>query len=54
MTDEPSEQAERREAVAEEQAREARREREAAEATTRRADEIDPDVDEDASVDDRT
>jgi len=41
-----SEQAERREAIAEEQAREARREREAAEATVQRADELDPDVED--------
>jgi hypothetical protein len=37
-------QAERNEAVAEEKALEARREREAAEATARRADDVDPDV----------
>jgi FtsZ-interacting cell division protein ZipA len=42
-----AEKAEQREALAEEQAREARQHREAAEATAQRADEVDPDVDED-------
>jgi FtsZ-interacting cell division protein ZipA len=41
------EKAEQREALAEEQAREARQHREAAEATAQRADEVDPDVDKD-------
>jgi len=42
-----AEKAEQREALAEEQAQEARRHREAAEATAQRADEIDPDKDDD-------
>jgi flagellar biosynthesis/type III secretory pathway M-ring protein FliF/YscJ len=41
-----AEQAQQHEAVAEEKAREARREREAAEATAQRADEVDPDVEQ--------
>jgi FtsZ-interacting cell division protein ZipA len=41
------EKAEQREALAEEQAQEARRHREAAEATVQRADEVDPEVKDD-------
>ena len=41
------EKAEQREALAQEQAQEARRHREAAEATAQRADEVDPDADKD-------